>query len=229
MSKEPSGKNYILRQEHLSEGDIQIEMLCGVIMVLVMIGYLRFALVQEGAEFQKIMILVPLGCNAAWGVIDGILYVLTNLRERGKKTKLMLLIKSAKNPNDALTVVRNQFGSTFISFLDKDTQENIYQEILKNLTAAEFENPKGVSKRDLRVLLNTFLIVFSTGIPLVIPFILFNDVWLAIRISHIIGLVMLFGLGYWWAKLASRSKIRSAIALTGLGVGIVAITVVLHG
>ena len=229
MSKERAGKKFIFRQEHLSEADVQVEMLCGVIMVLVMIGYLKLSLAQDGFEFKKMMMLVPLGCNAAWGIIDGIMYVLINLRERGNKSKLLSLIKSAKDQNEVLALIKNEFGFVFIDLLNKDTQDNIYQEILKGLTNTIVEKPKGISKNDLRLVLKTFLIVFSTGVPLVIPFILLNDVWLAIRISHIIGLVMLFSIGYWWAKLASRHRIRSAIALTILGVIIVGITEVLHG
>jgi len=198
-------------------------------MVLVMIGYLKLSLAQDGFEFKKMMMLVPLGCNAAWGIIDGIMYVLINLRERGNKSKLLSLIKSAKDQNEVLALIKNEFGFVFIDLLNKDTQDNIYQEILKGLTNTIVEKPKGISKNDLRLVLKTFLIVFSTGVPLVIPFILLNDVWLAIRISHIIGLVMLFSIGYWWAKLASRHRIRSAIALTILGVIIVGITEVLHG
>ena len=208
---------------------MQVEMLSGVIMVLVMIGYLKWSLVQEGFEFQKIMMLVPLGCNAAWGTIDGIMYVLINLRERGKKSKIISLVKSAKDQNDALDIIKNEYSSGFMDLLNKETQMNIYQELLKSLTSETIEKPKGIFKKDLRIVLETFLIVTLTGVPLVIPFILSNDIWLAIRVSHIIGLVMLFCIGYWWAKLASRHKVRSAVALTVLGVLIVGITELLHG
>lgn len=198
-------------------------------MVLVMIGYLKWSLVQEGFNFQKVMLLVPLGCNAAWGIIDGIMYVLVNLRERGKKSKLLSLIKSAKDQDEALAIIKGEYDLAFIDLLNKDTQVNIYEELLKRLTTESIEKPKGISKKDLRVILETFLIVSLTGVPLVIPFILSSDVWLAIRVSHIIGLVMLFCIGYWWAKLASRHKIRSALALTALGVLIVGMTELLHG
>ena len=229
MSKGKSSKTYFIIQEHLSQGDVQVEMLCVVIMVLVMIGYLKWSLVQEGFNFQKVMLLVPLGCNAAWGIIDGIMYVLVNLRERGKKSKLLSLIKSAKDQDEALAIIKGEYDLAFIDLLNKDTQVNIYEELLKRLTTESIEKPKGISKKDLRVILETFLIVSLTGVPLVIPFILSSDVWLAIRVSHIIGLVMLFCIGYWWAKLASRHKIRSALALTALGVLIVGMTELLHG
>jgi hypothetical protein len=39
----------------------------------------------------------------------------------------------------------------------------------------------------------------------------------------------LFCIGYWWAKFASRHRIRSAIGLTILGVVIVGMTELFHG
>ena len=229
MSIGKPSRKFVFRPEHLSEADVQVEMLCGVIMVLVLIGYLKWSFVQDDVEFKKLMMLVPLGCNAAWGIIDGIMYVLVNLRERGNKSELLSLIKSAKDQADAIALVKKEFGFAFLDLLNQDTQKNIYEEILKGLTNATIVKPKGISKNDLRLVLKTFLIVFSSGVPIVIPFLFLNDVWLAIRISHIIGLVMLFSIGYWWAIFASRHRIRSAIGLTILGVFIVGMTELLHG
>lgn len=222
-------RKFVFRPEHLSEADVQVEMLCGVIMVLVLIGYLKWSLAQDDFEFKKLMILVPLGGNAAWGLIDGIMYVLANLRERGNKSKLLSLIKSSKDHTDALALVRKEFDFEFFNLLNQDTQKNIYEEIVKGLTNATIVKPRGISKNDLRVVLKTFLIVFSSGVPIVIPFFFLTDVWLAIQISQIIGLVMLFCIGYWWAKFASRHRIRSAIGVTILGVVIVGVTQILHG
>ena len=198
-------------------------------MVLVMIGYLKLSLVQEGFEFKKIMILVPLGATVAWGMIDGIMYVLLNLRERGKKSQLLSLIKSYKDENDTLSLLKNEMVSPLFDLLNKETQLNICHEIVNRLNEITVEKPKGISKNDLRIVATTILIVTGAGMPLIIPFILLNDVLLAIRISQIIGLVMLFCIGYWWAKLASRHKVRSAIGLTLLGAAIVSLTQALHG
>jgi len=67
LSNREKGKFSIFRQEYLSEGDRLVEVLCGVIMTLVMIGYLRLSLMgEDDIEMKKTMILVPLGCNAAW-------------------------------------------------------------------------------------------------------------------------------------------------------------------
>lgn len=69
MSKKEQSKLSVFKQVYLSEGDRLVEMMCGVIMVLVMIGYLRAFVMEEGdTAFQRTLILVPLGCIAAWGI-----------------------------------------------------------------------------------------------------------------------------------------------------------------
>ncbi|HSB57514.1 MAG TPA: hypothetical protein VLD38_06885 [Nitrosopumilaceae archaeon] len=47
MSKKEGSKIEVFRRIDLLEGDKRDEMLCGVIMVLVMVGYLRFVVMQE--------------------------------------------------------------------------------------------------------------------------------------------------------------------------------------
>ena len=99
------------RHGQLSEGDRLVEMKCSVIMVLVMIGYLRVSLIGDSdPDFQKKMILIPLGCIAAWGLIDGIMYVLLNLIQRGKHSKLFSAIKHAKDQKAARVSVEDELS-----------------------------------------------------------------------------------------------------------------------
>ncbi|HSB83548.1 MAG TPA: VIT1/CCC1 transporter family protein [Nitrosarchaeum sp.] len=230
MSNKEPGKLAIFRYVYLSEGDRLVEMMCGLIMVLVMIGYLRLSLMGgEDIEMKNTLILVPLGCNAAWGIIDGIMYVLTNLIGRGKIYKLSSSIQCTKDQTDARISIEDDLSSTIVGSLKKEDKEKIYDEILKRVDHTTIQKPEWVTKEDLLVVLFTFLIVFSISLPLIIPFMIFDDLILAIHISHIIGLVMLFFIGYLWGKYASRNKIRSAIAMMIIGGVIVGITMVLGG
>ena len=45
--------------------------------------------------------------------------------------------------------------------------------ILKRVIPSAIEKPEGITKKDLLVILLTFLTVFSTAIPLIIPFMIF--------------------------------------------------------
>lgn len=229
MSKK-QGRITAFRQEYLSEGDRLAEVMCGVIMVLVMIGYLRLSLSSgEDIEMKNTLILIPLGCNAAWGIIDGLMYVLINLIKRGKIYRLSQSIKSKKDQEDVQTSIEEDLSSTVIDSLKEEDKERISDEILKRVDPTKIEKPEWITKKDLVVILLTFLLVVSTAIPLIIPFIIFNDLMLAIRVSFIIGLGMLFSIGYLWGKYASRNKIRSGIAMMIIGSIIVGITLILGG
>jgi len=199
-------------------------------MVLVMIGYLRLSLIGgDDIEMKKNLILIPLGCNAAWGIIDGILYVLINLIKRGKIYRLAQSVKSKKDQEDAHSSIEEDLSSTVGDSLKEEDKEKISAEILKHVDPAKIEKPEWITKKDLLVVLFTFLLVVSTAIPLIIPLVIFDDLILAIRISFVIGLGMLFFIGYTWGKYASRDKIRSGIAMMIIGSIVVGITMVLGG
>ncbi|GDY16355.1 hypothetical protein LBMAG54_12110 [Nitrosopumilaceae archaeon] len=230
MSNKEHGRFTIFRHDYLSEGDRLAEIMCGVIMVLVMIGYLRLSLTSgDYIEMKKTLILIPLGCNAAWGIIDGILYVLINLIKRGKIYRLSQSVKFKKDQEDAHISIEDDLSSAVGDSLKKEDIEEISDEILKRVDPIIIEKPEWVTKKDLFVVLLTFVLVVSTAIPLLIPFMILDDLMLAIRLSFVIGLGMLFFIGYTWGKYASRNKIRSGIAMMIIGVVVVGITMVLGG
>lgn len=230
MSIKKHGRLALFRQDYLSEGDRLAEIMCGVIMVLVMIGYLRLSFGNgDLVEIKKTLILVPLGCNAAWGIIDGMMYVLINLIKRGKIYRLSQSVKSKTDYDNIHNSIEEDLSSTVDDYLKEEDKEKLSDEILKRVDTTNIEKPEWITKKDLIVILLTFLLVVSTAIPLIIPFLIISDLLWAIRVSFIIGLGMLFFIGYTWGKYASRNKIRSGIAMMIIGSIVVGITMVLGG
>ena len=58
------------------------EVLFGLIMVLTFTGSLSVA--EAGRDDVRAMLIGALGCNLAWGIIDGILYLMGCLAEKGQ-------------------------------------------------------------------------------------------------------------------------------------------------
>src|SRR5207249_11125281 len=58
------------------------EVLFGLIMVLTFTGSLSVA--EAGRESIRTMLLGALGCNLAWGIIDGVFYLMGCLAETGR-------------------------------------------------------------------------------------------------------------------------------------------------
>lgn len=59
------------------------EVLFGLIMVLTFTGSLEVA--TAGRSDVRVMLVAALGCNLAWGIIDGGMYLMGTLHERGRK------------------------------------------------------------------------------------------------------------------------------------------------
>ena len=62
------------------------EILFGLFMVLTFTGTLSVA--SAGKEDVRTMLVAAIGCNAAWGFVDGVMYVLRNLVTRGRQAVL---------------------------------------------------------------------------------------------------------------------------------------------
>ena len=45
-----------------------------------------------------------------------------------------------------------------------------------------------------------FLLVFLSTFPVVIPFLLFRAVYVAIRVSNLVAIILMFVAGYWLAR-----------------------------
>ena len=95
--------SFIERQ--LDPPDILGELLFGLIMVLT---FTLGASIELGGdrEATRELLVAALGCNAAWGIIDAVLYVMNRLSERGRMHRLVRVIQSAGSGEHALALVR---------------------------------------------------------------------------------------------------------------------------
>ena len=74
-----------------------------------------------------------------------------------------------------------------------------------------------------------FLLVFLSTFPVVIPFMLIHDPAKAIRASNLVAISMLFICGVQLGRYASWRPLRTGLAIAGIGVGLVGITIALGG
>jgi len=95
-------------RRYLDPSDRVGEVLCGLIMVLdsTLIAGLTAGAGRQGVRH---LLIAALGCNIAWGIIDGALYVLGNLTARRQRRRLLNEIK-----NDATAMRCSHRGYTWI-------------------------------------------------------------------------------------------------------------------
>src|SRR2546429_9981876 len=85
------------------------EVLFGLIMVLTFTGSLSVA--EAGRESIRTMLIGALGCNLAWGIIDGVLYMMGCLAGRGRGLLMFHAVRKATDPKKAERPIACVFAS----------------------------------------------------------------------------------------------------------------------
>jgi VIT1/CCC1 family predicted Fe2+/Mn2+ transporter len=86
-----------------------------------------------------------------------------------------------------------------------------------------------LTREDWLGALGVFLLVFLSTFPVVIPFLVFRDAQIAIRVSNAIALAMLFATGYRLGLHGGYHPWRTGLSIMLLGVVLVAIAIALGG
>src|SRR5512143_1746672 len=93
-------------QRYLDPADRLGEILFGLIMALGFTGAVRLG--HQTADNRALFIGI-FGCNLAWAIVDGVMYVLTSLFERGRKTRLVRDVRAAAGEAAALRLIGEEF------------------------------------------------------------------------------------------------------------------------
>ena len=163
----------------LEPGERIAEVLFGLIMVLSFTGSLSVA--DAGRDDVRTMLIGALGCNIAWGIIDGILYLMDCLSERARDIRALRAARDATAPEDARRAIAEALPPVVAATLGPAEYETVRQKLL---LLPEPASRPWLSKADWLGGLAVFLWVFVTTFPVAIPFIFMSDVARAMRVSN---------------------------------------------
>ena len=100
----PHRESFVKR--YLDPTDRLGEVLFGLIMVLTFTGSLSVA--EGGSESVRTMLIGALGCNLAWGIIDGIFFLMGCLSEQAKGMRAWRAARTAADPEAAHRVIASE-------------------------------------------------------------------------------------------------------------------------
>jgi VIT1/CCC1 family predicted Fe2+/Mn2+ transporter len=200
------------------------EVLFGLIMVLTFTGSLSIA--EAGREDVRAMLVGALGCNAAWGLIDAILYLMGCLAEKGRNLKTFVAIREAADARRAQALIAGAMPAVIGSLLQPPELEALRQR-LRALPAPP--RRARLDATDWRGGLGVFLLVFLSTFPVTLPFIWMAEATTALRVSNLIAVSMLFLAGAAYGRAIGRSPWVLGAAMVGLGAALVALTMALGG
>ena len=156
------------------------EILFGLIMVLTFTGSLNVA--EGGREDIRTMLFGALGCNLAWGIIDGVFYLMGCMAERGKGLLTLRAVRSATDPEAAHRLIAEAVPPAVASILEPEDLERIRQR-LKGLPEPPVR-PRW-HRDDWSGAGAVFALVFLSTFPVTIPFIFMQNVTRALRVSNV--------------------------------------------
>jgi hypothetical protein len=212
-------------QRYLDPADRLGEILFGLIMALGFTGAVRLG--HEEADNRALFIGI-FGCNLAWAIVDGVMYVLTELFERGRKARLFREVGRAPSDEAALQRIAAELDGPLLDLTTPEERGQLHRWIL---TIVRRERPAAprLHRADLLGGVAVALVIVLATFPVVVPYLLVSDPHLAVRLSHLIALTLLFLLGAWWGQVVGGRSIPIAAGLTLVGTTLVLITIALGG
>ncbi|MBB3454778.1 hypothetical protein FHT86_003077 [Rhizobium sp. BK313] len=204
------------------------EVLFGLIMALTFTIGSRLIFTKEGLDVHELVV-ATIGCNVAWGIIDAVLFVLGTVFYKSRRQRLFRQIKAAKSEPETLAALMREFpiGEAPLSPKAADT-DALYKALLALAKRADPVNV-ALSKSDLLAAAAVFLLVSTTSLPAVVPFLLIDNADLALRASNLLLIALLFLTGCAWASFSDARPLYAGVTMTCLGLILVGIAVALGG
>jgi VIT1/CCC1 family predicted Fe2+/Mn2+ transporter len=206
------------RQERITEA------LYGLIMVLTFTCTISVS--TAGKKEVKDLLWAALGCNLAWGIVDGIMYLMGEIINRARSITQLNKIRETGSADASWEIVRNNI-SPLLSELMNDEEVSKLSEKMKQLPEPNIRI--SLTMKDLLIALQIFFIVFLSTFPVALPFLLLKDVAAAMRVSNGVALVLMFTSGFALARYSGLRPLVTAFAYAALGVFLVALTMMLGG
>ena len=214
----PSSKRVLDPAERVAE------VLFGLIMVLTFTGSL--SVTEAGRDDIRAMLIGAVGCNLAWGIIDGVLYLMGCMAERGRNLLIYRAVRDAHDLPRARRALAEALSPVIASVIQPHELDRMHERLRELPPPADRAR---LTRSDWWGAVGVFLLVFMATFPVALPFIFMDNAMRALRISNAIAVAMLFGAGVTYGRVVGRSPWAFGVSMVVLGAALVALTIALGG
>jgi hypothetical protein len=213
------------REPVLSPVERVSELLFGLFMALTFVGAVSVA--QGGRAEVREMLIAALGCNLAWGLVDAVMYLVGTIADRGRWLTLVRSVHRAPNPDTGNRLIERALSRAAAGGLVSPVEI----EAIRGRIAAlpEVSAHPALERDDLLAALGIFLIVVGSTFPVVLPFVMIDDVTAAQAISRAVALAMLFLGGFALGRYAGYGGWKAGCMMAGIGTVLVGAIIALGG
>jgi len=203
--------------------DRAAEILFGLIMALSFTC--SISIVTSDTKIRQ-LIFAALSCNLSWGLVDAIMFLVGELAQRNRNKMIIESVRNATETEKAHQHISEAFSSDIAPLIKKE----VVEQIRMNIIEVTGEGVKlRLTTQDFKRALALFFVVFISTFPIIIPFVLIDESKLALRVSNLVAVVMMFMCGWSVSKYVGLNKWTMSISLVLVGIILVAITIALGG
>ena len=199
------------------------EIVFGVLMAISVTAAFEIT-VGSDLDVRELMI-AALGCNLAWGLIDAVMYLFARQFDRHRQHRTVLELRAAASEDAFRARVRDALPPVLGAALTPDT----FARIRHTVQSYAQQRPPLWPAQDFAVAAIICLLVFVSTFPLVVPFMVMDDAWRALRASHAIAVVFLFVLGWRLGRWSGASAAWSGIVFASVGTALAVACIALGG
>ncbi|MCU0272599.1 MAG: hypothetical protein MUE34_05135 [Acidimicrobiales bacterium] len=211
----------------LDPADSLAEITCGLVMVLTIL--LTAGWYVEGSDDPgRSLLFAAVGCNLAWGLIDGCLYVMSTIYERGRRLRLHRAAQRT-DPARARQAARSALREASGSLFEDEELDRLAERLLAVARTTPAPDHVQLRRSDLAPLAASVVLNVAATVPATLALVLIDDWRVALRVSNALIVGMLFLAGYGWGRAAGFRPWRSGLTLLTIGVGMVVLAVALGG
>ena len=205
------------REPVLSPIDRVSELLFGLFMALTFVGAVSVA--EAGQDEIRKMFAAALGFNLAWGLVDAVMYLVRTITDRGRSLTLVRSVRAAVDATAGCRLIERSLSRGAASLVSEAEIEAIRGRIVARTSLPA---RPALYWNDLLAAVGIFLIVVASTFPVVLPFLLIQDVATAKFASRAIALAMLFFGGLALGRFAGYGSWKAGLLMAGLGTALVA-------
>jgi hypothetical protein len=137
-------------------------------------------------------------------------------------------VQKAPDRAAALEVIQLMIEPGFQYLTVPKNKEAVYEAVLEELTHAKPPKTK-VILEDLYGAAACFLEVVLACLPAALPFVIFSDPMVALRVSNFLLIAMLFWVGQKWAHHIHANRPLVGLAIVAVGLALVGVAALLGG
>ena len=215
-------------ERHLDPANRLGEILFGFIMVLT-VTLTAGLNVADGKRGVRQLLLAAVGSNIAWGIIDAVMYIMNSMVVRRGKIRLVQAVQRAPDEERALLLIKNRVEPELQELLGPEKADDFSRSVLKHIVGARIAKTRILTKEDFYGALASFWLVFVSCLPASIPFLIFHEPQVALRVSNFLLIIGLFYVGQKWAAYAGKNRVAFGLAMVAVGLMLVGVAILLGG